>query len=331
MEVTSEKTIMAARMAISMIIALIITTYFDIVEPTWVYISLFIALFEQRTIGASLTRCSMRAIATISSAIYSLIIILFFHNAYLMNIIGFAVGIFLYTYLFLGTKQSYIGILGCVTLAICLINYNDFTFVFMRPTNVIIGILIGIFTLRFFFPTRATKVLLLEMQKFLNEYAGLSAYLANIEDSTTDLSKHLIQCESNVLALILRFQTLINEAQVEISKDSEFTQVAADILQSFRHIFRYYASIIALILYEGVKINDKDKASFLFLSNTLNELKENLFTLKRKRNLLAVFDKTPPQDENLLSLMLNLLVTECSSLEMKINKLIRMAKVVKLT
>lgn len=157
MEVTSEKTIMAARMAISMIIALIITTYFEIVEPTWVYISLFIVLFEQRTIGASLTRCSMRAIATISSALYSLIVILLFHNAYLMNIIGFVIGIFLYTYLFLGTKQSYIGILGCVTLAICLINYNDFTFVFMRPTNVIIGILIGFFTLRFFFQPELQK------------------------------------------------------------------------------------------------------------------------------------------------------------------------------
>ncbi|WP_242604007.1 hypothetical protein [Legionella santicrucis] len=169
------------------------------------------------------------------------------------------------------------------------------------------------------------------MQKFLNEYAALSNYLANIDNSTTDLSKHLVQCESNVLALILRFQTLINEAQVEIGKDSEFTQVAADILQSFRHIFRYYASIIALILYEGVKINEKDKESFLFLSNTLNILEENLFALRRRRNLLMDPGRISPQDENLLSLMLNLLVAECSSLEIKIHKLIRMTKVIKLT
>lgn len=169
------------------------------------------------------------------------------------------------------------------------------------------------------------------MQKFLNEYAALSTYLANIDDSTTDLSKHLMQCESNVLALILRFQTLINEAQVEISKDSGFTQVSTDILQSFRHIFRYYASIIALILYEGVKINERDKESLLFLSNLLNKLEENLFALKRSRHLLAAPERTSPPDEKLLSLMLNLLVAECSSLEIKINKLIRMTKVIKLT
>ncbi|KTD12080.1 inner membrane protein [Legionella gratiana] len=330
MEVTSEKTIMAARMAIGTVIALIITTYFDIVEPTWVYISLFIVSFEQRTIGASLTRCSMRMIATFSSALYSLIIILLFDNAYLMNLIGFIIGIFLYTYLFLGTKRSYIGILGSVTLAICLINYNNFTYVFMRPTNVIIGILIGFFTLRFFFPIRATKVLILEMQRFLNEYADLSKYLANTDDTTKDLSAHLVQCESNVLALILRFQTLINEAQVEISKDSGFTQIATDILQSFRHIFRYYASIIALILYEGVKINEEDKENLIFLSDALMRLKENLFSLRRRRNLIVAPDMMSQKDENLLSLMLNLLVTEYSVLEIKINKLIRMTKVIKL-
>lgn len=330
MEVTSEKTIMAARMVISLIIALIITTYFNIVEPTWVYISLFIVLFEQRTIGASLTRCSMRAIATLSSALYSLIIILLFHNAYLMNIIGFVIGIFLYTYLFLGTKKSYIGILGCVTLAICLINYNNFTYVFMRPTNVIIGILIGFFTLRFFFPTRATKVLILEIQKFLTEYATLSLYLANIEDSTTDLHQHLEQCESNIAALILRFQTLISEAQVEIRKDSKFTQVATEILHSFRHIFRYHASIIALILYEEVKINEQAKERFIFLSTTLTSLKEHIAHLKRKRKLMVVTDISPKEEENPLSLMLNLLVMECSSLEIKFNKLILMAKRVKL-
>lgn len=329
-EMTRQKTIMAARMAIGTIISFIITTYFTLVEPTWVYISLFIILFEQHTIGASLTRCSMRAFATISSALYSLIIIFLFHNNYLMNLIGFVVGIFLYTYLFLGTKKSYIGILGCVTLAICLINYNNFSYVFIRPTNVIIGILIGFFTLRFFFPSRATKMLILEMQEFLAEYATLSMYLANIDDSTTDLPERLTQCESNILALIPHFQTLISETRVEIGKDSGFTQVAADILQSFRHIFRYYASIIALILYKGVILNEKDREHFIFLSNAMIQLKENLSYLKHTRNLVAAPDLIPQKDENLLSLMLGLLVTECGSLEIKINKLIRMAKVVKL-
>ncbi|MCE0723602.1 MULTISPECIES: FUSC family protein [Legionella] len=326
-EMTSQKTIMAARMAIGAIISFIVTTYFTLVEPTWVYISLFIILFEQHTIGASLTRCSMRAFATISSALYSLIIIFLFHNNYLMNLIGLIIGIFLYTYLFLGTKKSYIGILGCVTLAICLINYNNFSYVFIRPTNVIIGILIGFFTLRFFFPNRATKMLILEMEEFLAEYAALSTYIANIDDST-DLAKRLTRCESNILTLIPHFQTLISEAQVEIGKDSGFTQVAADILQSFRHIFRYYASIIALILYEGVRLNEKDKEYFIFLSNAMIKLKENLSYLDRKPHLVAVPDVMPQKGENLLSLMLSLLVTECSSLEIKINKLIRMAKVV---
>lgn len=60
------------------------------------------------------------------------------------------------------------------------------------------------------------------------------------------------------------------------------------------------------------------------------QLKENLSYLKHTRNLVAAPDLIPQKDENLLSLMLGLLVTECGSLEIKINKLIRMAKVVKL-
>lgn len=45
---------------------------------------------------------------------------------------------------------------------------------------------------------------------------------------------------------------------------------------------------------------------------------------------MAIEDMGSKEDKNLLSLMLNLLMMECSSLQIKIYKLIRMTKIVKL-
>ena len=248
-----------------------------------------------------------------------------------MNLIGIIVGIFLYTYLFLGTNKSYIGTLGSITLAICLINYNEFSHVFIRPTNVVIGILVGTFTLRFFFPRRATKMLLLEIQTFLAEYASISNYLAQMNDSTTDVRERLIQLESNVIARVPRFQTLLTEAEIEISKDSHFTKVSADMLQPLRHIFRYYASILASILYENIKISETDKKSLIFLGQVIHQLKENLSQLKSENELIVIPDFLQPKDDKrILSSMLHLIVLECGSLEMMINTLIDTVKTVKL-
>ncbi len=331
LEITQEKTIMAARMSIGVVISFVITTYFTIVEPTWVYISLFVVLSEQKTIGASLIRGSMRAIATVSSTAYSLFIILLFHNDYRANLIGFILGTFLYTYLFLGTKRGYIGTLGSITLAICLINHNDFSYVFIRPTNVLIGILIALFSLRFFFPRRATKMLILEARNFLTEYADLSYYLANVEDLTVDLHERLKSLESNVMtSCIPRFQTLLSEAEVETDINSQFTKVASDIFTSLRHIVRYFLSIIASMIWEGVKIGENDKKTLLFLAGAFSALDDNLAQLGRQHQLVVSSELTATDDQKMIPLMLRLIVLECGALEMNINQLMTTLETVKL-
>lgn len=331
LEITSDKTIMATRMAIGTLISFVITNYYEFVDPTWVYISLFVVLFEHNTVGSSLIRGYMRAIATISSAILSLIIIILFHNYYLTNLLGFIAGTFLYTYLFLGTKESYIGVLGSLTLAICLINYNDLSHVFIRPTNVVIGIMIALFTLRFFFPERATRLLILEIDRFLSEYDAISTYLANTEQEilVTELSNRLAKFEAQVIARVPNFQTLLSEAKVEVKRGSEFPKVVAAMLLSLRHIFRYYASIMASIIYDKVEMTEEDKKNLIFLHLAMKHLKRNLSHLKSKHKLVINPDFIC-HDNKIISLMSHLISIECQNLEIKINELIDTLHTVKL-
>lgn len=329
-EITREQTIIAARMGIGIFISFVITTYFTIVDPTWVYISLFVVLSEQKTIGATLIRSSMRTIATVSSALFSLMIILFFHNDYRINLAAFILGTFLYTYLFAGTKKGYIATLGSLTLAICLINQNNFTHVFIRPLNVLLGISIGLFALRFFFPNRATKMIILEAQYFLTEYATIAHFLASQDDLSKNLHERLLHLESEVIPRISRFQTLLNEADVEIRRKSQFIKVATDILSSLRHIMRYFSSMMASIIWEEVKINESDKKKFLSLAETFSKLEENLANLNHQHKNIVGKNLDIKTGQKMVPLMLRLITLECRTLETKITQLLKLVKTVKL-
>lgn len=330
-EITPAKTIIATRISIGIIISFIVTTYFNIVDSTWVYISLFVIVSEQKTIGASLNRASMRAIATVSSAIYSLTIIWLFNNNYLINLSGFIIGVFLYTYLFAETAKGYIATLGCITLAICLMNFNNFSNVFIRPTNVLIGILIGIFTLRFFFPLRATKMLILETQSFLSDYARLARNLANLDKLTPDLNNQFIAFESGIATYIPTFQRLLAEAAVETAGNASFIKVASEILVSFRHLSRYFASIFALIISQQISIDDDDKKTFFLIAETLTKLKDNLVHLNYRHQLIPSTDLTVTSDQKALPMLLRLITQECRGLETQINQFIKTTKTVKLS
>ena len=330
--ITHEKTIMATRISIGLIISFVISTYFNIADSAWVYISLFVCLSDQKTIGASLNRCSLRAIATVSSVIYSLVIIWLFNNNSLTNLSGYIIGTFLYTYLFAGTKQGYIATLGCITLAICFINYNNLSEVFIRPTNVLIGILIGLFTVRFFFPSRATKMLILEIQNFLTDYADLARYLASLVDLTPELHEQLITLESStsILTYIPKFQRLLEEAEVETTINSPFTTVSSEILLSFRRMARYFASILAFIISEEVTIDEDDKKNFFWVAEALTKLKDNLVHLKSRNKLIVSLNLTVSPNQKAVPVMLRLITQECGVLEIKIHQLMRAIKTVKL-
>lgn len=171
----------------------------------------------------------------------------------------------------------------------------------------------------------------MEINNFLTEYSALSLYLAHWDKTTTNLHHHLEQRENNISALMLRYKTLVNEARSEINKDSSFTQVTEDILQSMRHIFRYYASIIALLLFEQVTINQRSKDNFILLSELMTQLSMQLSDLNHQK---PPGDLTKEQESNqhdLLSSMIHLLFLEYDVLNGKINQLIDAAKTIKLS
>jgi hypothetical protein len=326
MEVTTEKTIVATRMGIGVVISFVVTNYFTFVDPTWVYISFFVVSFEPRTIGASLMRSSMRAIATVSSAIYSLIIILLFNNYYLMNMAGLVIGIFIYTYLFLGTNKGYIGTIGSLTLAICLINYNDLSQVFIRSANVLIGILISTFVMRHIFPRKAVDMLILEFNNMLTEFATLASYLVQINQSTPELQKRLVQFETKMMPAIPRFQTLIHDSKLELPPHSKFTDITEDILKSLRRIFRYYTSFTDSILLEKVELKNQDKAFLLFLLQLNQKLQASIIHLTPRATLHPLANLKLKEEKIVSPFMLHLIFLEFRALEIKTNTLLTMLK-----
>lgn len=285
MQLTNPKIISILRPCIGILIARAIVYYYNIPESSWIYISLFVVTVEQTTIGGIVRRSYLRAFATISSALYSIVIIYLFNNNPLMNTIAIFFGILVYDALYLGTEDNYIGVLGAITLAVCLLNYNNITLAFMRPFNVVIGIAIGLFLGYFFFPQRATLLLVEKLHTIIEE---MKNSIQELQHATTWSPKDYDNFSSSdnlVITTFSKCNALIAEARHELPKGSQFPVVIAQILTHIRKIIRYHSSAVYYIF----SINNNDADDIKFALNALN----HLFTLLKDEfvSKFAVFDK----------------------------------------
>jgi uncharacterized membrane protein YccC len=107
-------------------------------------------MYEYTTVGGVLNKSKLRFVGTVFSAVYGIIIIYFGGNDPLINIFALIVGLFFYTYWFMGNDKTYTGTIGAVTLTIVLLNYNEVDVAILRVFNVILGILASVFMIRFF-------------------------------------------------------------------------------------------------------------------------------------------------------------------------------------
>lgn len=149
--------IRATRLILANLILYLITWYYQIPEREWALITVWFVMYDYTYVGDVWLKSWYRFLGTIFSALYGLIIIYFFYNNVVIKMLAFIPAIFIYAYFFMDTKRAYIAIIGGVTLSIILLNHNDIGAAILRVFNVILGILMSMFMMRFFYPQYADK------------------------------------------------------------------------------------------------------------------------------------------------------------------------------
>lgn len=289
MKLEKGKTIRAARLSIALFISFFITWYFEIPEGMWMLITCCFVVFEFTTFGGVSKKSWLRFLATFSSAIYSIFIIYLFNNNAIVNLVALMVGVFIYGYLFLDQKDVYVSVLGCVTLALTLINYNRTDLALLRPFNIALGVLVSIIVFKLFYPVYA-KDRIMSLQ--LDFVAHLCQILENFLDPTQSLeaikANYLIH-ETSLQKDILLFNQLLEETKMEVKKTSPFISANLD---GFSHAKRIYR-LISVFIYHVASDNLREDH---YVSTYLKKILTQLEALR-----LRISELTEALEDNVLA------------------------------
>lgn len=250
------KLIRATRLWLTAMILFFITWYYSLSESAWSLITIWFVMYEYTTVGGVFTKSFYRFAGTALSGAYGLMIIYFFDNNAIINLIAMLPAVFLYTYYFMDTDKIYIAVIGSVTLTIVLINYNDIDVAVLRTYNIFIGILGSMFMIRFFLPQYAKDKLVECQIAFID-------HMFDIFNSYLDLNKPLTLViteywhhEQIMLEKLNAFNRFSKEAKIETIN---FPQYVSHHNQAVKHIRNLYRLLSVFICYLSVEETRQDK------------------------------------------------------------------------
>ncbi len=249
------------------------TWYFQVPEGEWALITACIVLFEYTTVGGVLTKSYLRFLATFTSAIYSILVIYFFDNNPLVNIIAAIAGLFLYSYFFMDGKQSYVGILGSVTLTIMLFNYNNIDAAILRPFNIIIGIIIAVVTLRFFYPEYARDRVMKAQADFILNLIQMLQNFLDTHKTLEVVKAEYLDYENKLIAGVASFNRYIEEAKIETKKMPLFITGNISIFGHAKRIYRLLSVLIYHLATDEIRTNS-------LIRENINEIIQRLETMR---------------------------------------------------
>ena len=191
----------------------------------------------------------------------------------------------------MGTKKSYIGILGIVTLAILLLSGEapNFDNALYRLLDIVIGIAFALLSIILFFPEYATNkayelinVSLLDIVNLLN--------MAKTENNLEIIQQQILQIENKFINDVANFNKTIEEAKYEWHARRN-PQLIERYNKAYLQIRRLYRLIIVIFYYEldnkklttpHIKelFNQLSKILKNIISNKINENKENYLIAK---------------------------------------------------
>lgn len=244
MELDKGKIIRTWRLSLTCIFLFLIGWYYEIPESSWSLVTIWFVMYEYNTVGGVLNKSKLRFWGTLISAVYGIIIIYLCGNDLIINILALIAGLFFYSYWFMGSDKTYTGTIGAVTLTIVLLNYNAVELAILRAFNVILGIIVSVFMICFFYP-QYSRDLLLKMQiGWLNQIIEIIKKCIDIEDKNSfDLSDQIYNLEFNFLADLSTYTRLVSEAQMETRHLPFFSSQNRVIKDKFQHLFRLLSTM----------------------------------------------------------------------------------------
>lgn len=253
MGIDKPKTIRTLRLILTCLLLFLITWYYQIPEREWSLITVWFVMTEYSGVGGVFKKSFYRFSGTMLSGLYGIVIIYFFSNNVVINMLALIAGVFFYMYYFLDGEKTYIAVIGSVTLTIVLLNHNDLDAAILRTFNVIIGILGSMFMIRFFYPKYAREEvmeaqlsLIKPLSYILGRYVDPSISLATIKE---DYLKH----ELIIVANLASFGRHLGDAQIETRKTPLFLAYNKSAIEHVRHMFRLLSVFVNYVATEEMR------------------------------------------------------------------------------
>lgn len=242
--------IRATRLIIALTGGVITTILMDIPMSAWVLISTAIVLFDQETVGGTMNRGKLRITATFLGAIVSLAFLYFFKNNWLAIWIMLAIITFICAYLFMGKKNSYIGLLSIITIAILLIGTGEHHMqtAIYRAMDTIIGVIFAMLSIILFFPQYAFDRCYQQIINALNDIADLVVKIQK-ENNIESIRSQVLPVETKFHKDIINFNKNLDEARYE-SKGKKNPLLINKYAECVLQIRRLYRLLIVLFYYE---------------------------------------------------------------------------------
>ncbi len=269
---------------------------------SWVFITTAVIVFDQDTVGGTINRSFMRFFATFAGAIISLICILLIKDytwliwtIVLLSNFGFA-------YFYIGKKQSYIGLLASITLAMLLLGNKppDLYTGIYRVMDILIGVSFALLSMLLFFPEYALNKLPTLITSLIQDNINLIKSIEKLNDIEL-IRQQIIIIEDNFINNVSKFNKALEESGHELSGKKHPLLIESYRLSSVQ-VRRIYRLIFVVFYYEfeNEMINDLHIKQALLLIVTLMEnlsvetessMLENSFT-----KLSQITDSLPQQN-----------------------------------
>lgn len=233
----------------------LLTWYYQLPEREWSLITVWFVMSEYTAVGGVLKKSFYRFAGTFLSALYGMIIIYFFDNNVMINILALTAGVFFYMHYFIEGEKTYIGVIGCVTLTIVLLNHNDLDAALLRSFNIIIGILASVFMIRFFYPRYAYDNVIEEQLNFVKQLAtALDTYL-DPDKTFVMVQADYQRIEKNIITHLATFDRHLSEARLETLTTPSFLIANQIAIEHVRHLFRLLSVLIQYLATDELRLN----------------------------------------------------------------------------
>lgn len=312
MQINMGRIIRASRISLALAVGFIVAEVLQLPHPMWVPITIVVILFDQYTVGGAIQRSMLRIAATIISAIIGVLVIYAFNDSSSANNIVIIAGTFIYAYLYMDTKQSYIGVLGAITLAMVLSESEGLATPILRSIAIIIGVGIALITMAFFFPKYAKKHIITLFSNSLNTTEKIIKQFVNPKISLEQILKSFLVFEASFINDVVKINRMLDEAKFEVKSKEKIEHYPQAIIH-LRRIYRLLGVILQNIPDNEVRFNSEITEQMNNLANMFNIVQQKLFSRKVNFNdimlehLILVIPKKSQTDNHELIFMHSLI------------------------